>query len=397
MARHYRYISGDSHLETDSKNWIDRVPAEFRERAPRLIRLPGGGDAWIVENSPLRQNASDLYGGKGRDAWAPYGQEYATTPGTGPAEQRLREQDTDGIDAEVLFPGQQAGPRLWRNITDDEAYRSVVRAYNDWLAEDYCSVDRDRLIGVGVIPWTNVDDAIAELQHCARQGLKAVVLGTFPSGKGQPTPDDDRFWAAALDTDVAITVHVEFNRDGSRGGPLFKYPKQPAEFSAGRGTAGGGIVEQLTNPKFCRLGAVNAIQLIYGGVFDRFPRLRIDFAENQIGWIPFFLEMADTRYDRHYGWAERLLDVQPLKMCPSEYIKQHCYWGFQHDKVGVELRHHLGVDRVIWATDFPHQESDWPESLEVLQEAFVGVPEAEQYQMVCGNAIEFFHLDHIPN
>src|SRR4051812_28724406 len=127
MARHYRYISGDSHLETDSKNWIPRVPAEHRDRAPRLIRTADGADAWLVEGSPLRQNASDIYGGKGRDAWAPYGQRYDETPGTGPAEQRLREQDTDGIDAEVLFPGQQAGPRLWRNITDDAAYRAVVR------------------------------------------------------------------------------------------------------------------------------------------------------------------------------------------------------------------------------------------------------------------------------
>jgi len=393
MARHYRYISGDSHLETDSKNWIGRVPAEHRERAPRLIRTADGADAWLIEGTPLRQNASDIYGGKGRDAWQPYGQRYDETPGTGPAEQRIREQDTDGIDAEVLFPGQQAGPRLWRGISDDDAYKSVVRAYNDWLAEDYCSTDPDRLVGVGVIPWTNVDDAIAELEHCGKVGLKAICLGTFPSGKGYPTAEDDRFWAAAVDSGLAITVHVEFNRDGSRGGPLFRYPREPKELSSGRGAGIGGIVEQLTNAKFCRLGAVNAVQLIYGGVFDRFPQLHIDFAENQIGWIPFFLEMADTRYDRHYAWAERLLDVKPLQRLPSEYIREHCYWGFQHDRVGVEMRHHLGVDRLIWATDFPHQESDWPNSLEIVQESFTGVPHVEQQRMVVGNAVDFFHLD----
>jgi predicted TIM-barrel fold metal-dependent hydrolase len=148
----------------------------------------------------------------------------------------------------------------------------------------------------------------------------------------------------------------------------------------------------VTNPKFCRLGAVNAVQLIFAGVFDRFPTLRIFFAENQIGWIPFFLEMADVRYDRHSGWAERLLDVKPLSRPPSEYIREHCYWGFQHDKVGLELRHHLGVDRIIWSTDFPHQESDWPNSLEVLQDGMVGVPEGEQRLMVAQNTIDFFHL-----
>ncbi len=388
MGRVYRYVSGDSHLEIDSKYWIDRVPREHRDRAPRLVRLPNGADAWMIEGVPPRQNASDIYGGKGRDEWMPFGQRYEGTPGTGTGEQRLREQDQDGIDAEVLFPAQRAGPRLWRNIVDDEPYRAVVRAYNDFLAEDYCSADPDRLIGVGVIPRTNVDDAIAELEHCAKLGLRAIVLLAFPSGRVYPTPEDDRFWAAALDSGLAVTVHVEFDRSTEKG-PLFNYARQPKELGSNRGA---GIVEQLTNEKFCRLGAVNAVQLIFAGVFDRFPNLRIDFAENQIGWIPFFLEMADVRYERHISWAQRLLDVKPLARKPSEYIREHCYWGFQHDRVGVELRHHLGVDRVIWATDFPHQESDWPNSLEVMDESFAGVPEDERYRMVCGNAIEFFHL-----
>src|SRR6266511_4771504 len=132
MARVYRHISGDSHLEVDSKRWVKRVPKKHRERAPKLIRLPDGADAWLVEGVPLRQNAADIYGGKGRDKWQPFGQRYEDTPGTGPAEQRLREQDTDGIDAEVLFAGQQAGHRLWRSIADDDAYRSVLRAYNEF-------------------------------------------------------------------------------------------------------------------------------------------------------------------------------------------------------------------------------------------------------------------------
>src|SRR5581483_4792419 len=157
-----------------------------------------------------------------------------------------------------------------------------------------------------------------------------------------------------------------------------------------------GLVEQVTNEKFCRLGGTNAVQLIFAGVFDRFPSLQIDFAETQLGWIPFFLEMADERYERHRVWAERLQGVPPLEMRPSEYIREHCFWGFQHDRVGVELRHHLRADRVIWATDFPHQESDWPDSMSVVKRNFAGVPDDERYRMVAGNAIEFFHLDAAP-
>src|SRR5262249_62201118 len=105
MARDYCYISGDSHLEIDSKWWVDRVPAAHRARVPRLIRLPDGGDAWLIEGRPLREVPSDLYGGKGRERWLPFGQNYETTPGTGPAEKGLREQDAGGIVAEVGFSG----------------------------------------------------------------------------------------------------------------------------------------------------------------------------------------------------------------------------------------------------------------------------------------------------
>jgi Amidohydrolase len=99
-----------------------------------------------------------------------------------------------------------------------------------------------------------------------------------------------------------------------------------------------------------------------------------------------------VRYDRHVRWAERLLGFKPLRRCPSEYIREHCLWGFQFDRVGVELRHKINVDRLIWGSDFPHQESDWPESMDVIARNFAGVPDHEKYKMVCGNAIEFFHL-----
>ncbi len=139
-------------------------------------------------------------------------------------------------------------------------------------------------------------------------------------------------------------------------------------------------------------GSIPAVQWVLSGLFDRFPTLRIFFAENQIGWIPFFLQGADVRYDRHHRWAERLLGFKPLARPPSDYIREHCLWGFQFDRVGVELRDKIGVDKVMWGSDFPHQESDWPDSLKIIDKNFAGVPEEERYRMVCGNAVEFFRL-----
>ena len=392
MTRLYRYISADSHLEIDSKHWLDWVPEKYRDLAPRLVSQADGSDAWIIGDTIKRPAAAaDLYGGKGRDQYVPFHGRYEGTPGTGSAEQRLREQDRDGIDAEVLFPSQQGGPKLWRRIENDGAYKAVVRAYNSWLAEEYCAVDPARLISVGVLPLVdNVSDVIAELNYCANIGFKTVLLQGFPSGKPYPSQNDDVFWHRALELDMPISVHVDLDRTGERKGPLFKYPNESTE-----------ILQKLTHDLVDQVGrfgpvrgngSIAAVQWVLSGLFDRFPSLRIFFAENQIGWIPFFLQGADVRYDRHHRWADRLLGLKPLQRPPSEYIREYFYWGFQFDRIGVELRHKINVDRLMWGSDFPHQESDWPESLKIIEKNFAGVPDVERRKMVCGNAVEFFRL-----
>jgi len=392
VTRSYRYISADSHLEIDSKNWLDRVPAKYRDLAPRLIRQADGSDAWIIGDRIKRPAAAaDLYGGKGRDEYVPFNARYEGTPGTGTPEQRLREQDQDGIDAEVLFPSQQGGPKLWRRIEDHDAYTAVVHAYNSWLAEEYCAIAPARLLGVGILPLVNsVADVISELNYCANLGFKTVLLQGFPSGKPYPSEADDMFWDRVLELNMPISVHVDLDRTGDRKGPLFKYPKESAE-----------ILNKLTHDLVDQVGrfgpvrgngSIAAVQWVLSGLFDRFPSLRIFFAENQIGWIPFFLQGADVRYDRHHHWADRLLGLKPLKRPPSEYLREYFYWGFQFDRIGVELRHKINVDRLMWGSDFPHQESDWPESLKIIDKNFAGVPNDETHKMVCGNATEFFRL-----
>ncbi|HEY2920640.1 MAG TPA: amidohydrolase family protein [Candidatus Binatia bacterium] len=393
MTRQYRYISADSHLEIDSKHWLGHVPEKYRDQAPRLVRQPDGSDAWTIGDKIMRPAAAaDLYGGKGRDQYVPFDGRYEGTPGTGSAEQRLREQDQDGIDAEVLFPSQQGGPKFWRRIEDGDAYKAIVRAYNSWLAEEYCAANPERLVGVGILPLVNnVADVIDELEFCAGAGFKTVLLQGFPTGKAYPSDEDDPFWARSLELKMPISVHVDLERTGERKGPLFKYPNESEE-----------IMKKLSQDLVYQVGrfgpvrgngSIAAVQWVLSGLFDRFPTLRIFFAENQIGWIPFFLQGADVRYDRHHHWADRLLGLKPLARPPSEYLREYFYWGFQFDRVGVELRHKINVDRLMWGSDFPHQESDWPESLRIIEKNFADVADNEKHKMVCGNAIEFFHLN----
>ena len=382
-------ISGDTHLEIDSKMWLDRVPVEHRDRAPRVVRTPEGADAWLVEGAPLQDMVFGLYAGKGRDTWAPFKQRYEDSAGTGSPQQRLSEQDTDGIGAEILFPGAN-GPRFWRHLRDDFCYLAFIRAYNEFLAEEYCAHDPDRLIGVGAIPWTGVDDSIAEMEYCHEHGLRAVLLGVFPNGSGSPRAEDDAFWAAALDLGMVLTVHVDIDR--SRGGQLQKMIDMTDTSERARRALPPELIITQQTSVFGRAGAPNAMQLAMTGVFDRFPDMKVFFAENQIGWIPFWLEQADVRFHRHHRWIEREFGWKRVERLPSEYVKDHCYWGFQRDRVGVLLREMIGTNKLIWATDFPHQESDWPNSRQILELNFEGVPATEVEMMTSGNVSRLFGL-----
>ena len=127
-------------------------------------------------------------------------------------------------------------------------------------------------------------------------------------------------------------------------------------------------------------------------MFDRFPDLKVFVAETRVGWLPFWMENADIQYERNRPWSERHLGFQPLKRLPSEYIKEHIYWSIQAERVGVELRHHLGADKIMFATDFPHIECEYPESAKEADEIYADVPDDERYLMLRGNAIRYFKL-----
>lgn len=382
MARQYRLVSADSHLEISPDRWTPRVPKDHRDRAPRLVKLAGGGDGVISENMPLYVVGLGV-------AARPYedhrisGITYEGSTGCGTPEQRLAEQDQDGVDAEVMFTSTR-NAAAWRAIRSDDAYRAVVHAWNEFLAEEYCAVDRDRLLAMGMIPMTGVDDAIAELEYCARAGLRGICLSQFPSGKGFPTHEDDRFYAALLDHNMPLTIHVGFVESH---GALFEYPRRPAEASAGPGS----------DPMFAiaRFGggiAQTAIQLVFGGVFDRFPTLRVYFAETMAGWVGYCYEELDDTYRRIRYWAERDFGLEMRPRPPSEELREHCLWGFLHDPFGVRHRDETGIGNMLWGSDFPHYVGDWPNSRKVIDEMFAGVPDEERERIVCRNAVEFFHL-----
>src|SRR5579863_1216625 len=392
MESQYRLISSDGHLEVPPERWRERIPSRYRERAPRTLRLPNGGDGMVIEGlPPLEANFLDLRAGRTGGEWQPFGLRIEDAAGTGSAEQRVKEQKQDGIDAEVLFPAMLAGPVIWRKIKDDEVYRAVIRAYNDWLAQDYCAVAPDRLIGIGAIPQSNIADAVDELEHCAKLGLRGVVLGNFPSGNDYPSAEDDRFWEAALATGIAVTVHTKLNPLAGVLSPhpprLFVYPKEdPAVMQKLRR----GFLEWIA--LFGLSTAVSIEQLVMSCDFERFPALKIFFAETRLGWVPFWLENCDLWYQRHIGWGQEYLGLKPLARAPSDYVREHIYFSVQYERVAVELRHHIGVDKIMFATDFPHIECEWPKSRPLIDEIYADVPADERRRIWADNAVGFFRL-----
>ncbi len=388
MARAYKLISGDSHLEIAPNRWTDRVPKKHRDHAPRLVELESGGHGVIVENRPLYVLGLAVTG-KPFEEHQLSGIRYGDGegPGTGSPENRIREQDLDGVDAEVMYTSAGNGG-FWRGVGNDEAYRSIIHAYNEFLAEEYCAVDRDRLLAMPVMPSTGVADAVAELEYCKKAGLKGIALSAFPSGKGYPTAEDDKFWAAAVANDMPVSVHIGFIGRGE--GQVFEYTKSPKGLGFGTDP-----VKLLT--RFGGGVAQNPIQMIFSGIFDRFPTLRIYWAETMIGWIPYFYEQLDDIYERCRHYALREYGLPPLKRKPSEYVKGHCLWGFLHDPWGVKIRNEVGLKNAMWGNDFPHSAGNWPHSLEILDEMFAGVSAEDKSRLTCRNAIEFFHLDEAKN
>ena len=377
MARYYQVISADGHVETPPDPWVKYVPEKWKDRAPRLINLPDGGEGWIIEGQPLLKNGQNITGrGPIRfDFGSYYKPDGSFNDGAGGPLQRLREQDEDGVDAEVLFPPVFAS-RFLEGIKDPDIYRSMIRAYNSWLAYDYCSVAPDRLIGNSVTPISDIDHAVAEVEFAKSAGLRSVAFYMFPNGTGFAQPEDDKFWAKCLELDMAISPHFGFGEVRAPVG-------QP-----GAGTAGQPYASALVQRAGSHAPVYCMAQLMAAGVFDRFPEIKFYFAESNASWLPstmFFMDDNHEIFSSAFGGRR-------MELTPSEYIAKHCFFSIIRDPVAVELADHLPIDNIMWGTDFPHSVGSFPNSQDFLGSAFAGKDDLKR-KLTLENPAAYFKLD----
>lgn len=377
MSRKYQVISGDGHIEIPPEGFVKYVPEEWRDRAPRLIHLPEGGEAWLIEGKPMLRNGQNI---AGRDKVKFSGGTYFNSDGSpaegaGPADQRLREQDLDGIDAEVLFPPVFV-TRFLEGIPNPEIYRSMIRAYNTFLADDYCAVAPDRLIGNAVVPVSGIDHAVEELEFVAERGLRSVSFYQFPNGTGYAAPEDDRFWELAQDLNIRLSPHFGFGE------------VRPPAINPGTGTSGEPFANALTQRAGSHAPVYCMAQLIAAGVFTRFENIQFYFAETNASWLPSSLYFMDDNYDLFHDWFK--VDL-PAK--PSELILKHCHFGIIRDPVIFDMPDLIPWDNIMWGSDFPHSVGSFPDSQEFIEDAFTRVDSSIRSQVLLENPADFFGLD----
>ncbi|WP_261566564.1 amidohydrolase family protein [Frankia gtarii] len=377
MSRTYKVISSDGHLEGPPDDFLPYVAPKYRELAPRRVPTPGGGDSWLIEGQPLWHTGTNLAAGakpkrRGKSYWNEDG---TRSTGAGDAVQRLREQDRDGLDAEVLFPPIFAVEAL-TGISDPEAYLAIVQGYNTYLAEAYCPVAPDRLIANGVIPARSIDSALAELERCAQLGLRTVTLSAFPNGSPHPKPEDDRFWEAALALGMPVSAHIYFGA-----------PFPPTVTGQGQPGASPDAIALATRQSIER-PTYTLAQAMVAGVFDRFPDLKLYFAETNASWLPIGLQQMDENYKLYEHTF-----VRRLQKLPSEYVRDHVYFCFIQDRAALRMIDLLPSDNLMWGTDFPHSVTSFPNSQAWLDNAFAGVDEGVRRKILLETPAAYFKLD----
>ena len=358
----HELISADSHVNPPPTMWADYLPSAFRDLAPR-VESTDEGDFQVFEGrrTPI-VGIGAMAGKKPEDySWNIRRLTDQRAGGFDPGE-RIVDMDADHLRAEVLYGG---GPLPCAN---EELRRASYGAYNDWLA-DFCAYAPDRLLGMAYIPVDCPESAIAEVKRCAARGLRGCVISRFPGEGEWYDAEWDPFWRCLLDVGWPGGIHV--------GGTGRDRP-QPS-------TDATGFMSDLLMSKFAMAEACTRIVL--SGLLARYPELQIVSVEGQLGWLPFVNYYLDHLWEKHRFWTRNQLEEPP-----SFYFKRQVHATFMEDPVGLREREFIGVDNIMWSSDYPHSETTWPNSKKLTEEWMGGFPEEERRKILFENAERLYGL-----
>jgi predicted TIM-barrel fold metal-dependent hydrolase len=248
-----------------------------------------------------------------------------------------------------------------------------MRVYNDWMI-DFCSVAPDRFWGLAMISLWNVDHAVQELERCKKAGLRGGSIWIAPPEDLQYSSERyEPFWAAAQDLRMPLSLHTATRRVGLNSGAA----KRTIHDASRRATK-------------AFLPALSLSDIIFSGVCERYPRLQLAIVEFELSWASYLLSTMDYTYrERHEEAAHRFKD----ELVPSDFFHRQVFLSFQEDAVGIRLRDVIGTRNIMWGSDYPHSESTFPRSLEILDRILLGVPDEDRARIVGANAAELYGFD----
>jgi predicted TIM-barrel fold metal-dependent hydrolase len=377
-------VDADAHIDPPYDMWQEYLPAHLRSKAPVIEE--GDECDWIVfegTRRPVRM-INNQAGRTGQDfkmvgklseqraVWDPH--------------VRLADMDADGIGQAVLFGGGPLG------TFDDELYMASYEAYQRWVM-DWCAADRSRLHPVGYVPMRDVDETVSHVERLAKMGFKTINLPAFPQNPkawetssnvanmkagqvsaltGDPKgelqyflPEFDRLWAAIQDHDLAITMHL--------GGRVPRYG-DPQHFLADMPMSKTAMAEPIG-------------VFIFNAIFQRFPKLRLGTIESGVGWMAWYTEYVTRTWEKQRFWTK-----SPLTESPAFYMDRNVYGSFIQDRTGILCRGLPGGRNIMWSSDYPHSETTFPRSHQIIARDFEGVPVKDTQDIICNIAKRFFGL-----
>ena len=370
----YRVISSDNHVVEPVDLWTSRGESKFKDRLPRVESLEKG-DWWICDGMEVMSITPGTQTGLrfeepeklSRDG----GRVENVRLGGYIPEEHVKDMDIDGIDVSIVYP--TTGLGLY-STPDSALLDSMFRTYNDWVAE-FCSAIPKRLKGIGMLNIDDVGIGVKELERCAKMGLSGAMIPVAPAvGRPYDRAEYEPLWAAAQDLGIPLSMHIQTNRPG------------PGQEFDDIETMSPSFITNVDHWVRMSLG-----HIIFSGVFERYPKLQVGSVEMELSWAPHFLDRMDYTYTQRNqetsaGW--RFKDAA----LPSDFFHSNVFLGFQEDALGIRDRDIIGVDQLLWGGDYPHQESTFPRSLQIIEEILADCTQEEKAKIAGSNCVRVYNL-----
>jgi len=384
-------ISVDDHVIEPPNVWVDRLPARYRDVGPRMI-----DSVWHYEHNRVPTVGLSVTIGRKKEEFSldPLAFE-DMPPGAYDPVARVADMDRAGMLASLSFPSfpRFCGQIFWE-AEDKDLALLCVRAYNDWMIDEWCGAAPGRMIPLTIIPLWDPTEAAREIERCAAKGARAFCFSENPEPLGLPTiHDPNRYWdpvlAAAQDTEMVVCMHV-----GSSSTMASISSDAP----------------ELANLTFGAIRAAGTmLAWLFSDVFERMPGLKIALSEGNIGWMPYFLERAEQVLDKQRHWAKNknvrfyggASGAGEAEMVPQADLDQldvwqsfrdHVYGCFIDESSGLHCIDLLGEDNIMVEVDYPHSDTTWPDSIDIATKLVEHLPAATQRKILRGNAEKLFRF-----